>query len=154
MIAASTCKLVFWNRHQRTQSLGLDPWTVTICTQIIQGLSIITTCFLYLKPFLDSVESGFIRSDDIRRRGTSDYYGHSHGDSSTNKSGYSVRKHQRIPRDSIRLNEITNGINATTITAGEPVDTGDIESQHSRPRIIKQTKTFTVEDGSRRESEV
>ena len=154
VIAASACKLVFWNRYQRTQSPGLEPWTVTICTQIIQGLSIITACSLYLKPFLDSIESGFLRSDDIRRRGTSDYYGHSTADSSANKSGYSLRKHQRIQSDSIRLNEISNGRNATTITAGEPVDTGDIESQHSQTHIIKQTKTFTVEDGSRRESEV
>ena len=154
MIAASASKIVFWNRPQRTQSPGLDPWTITICTQIIQGLSIITTCFLYLKPFLDSVESGFIRNDDIRRRGTSDYYGHSNGESSANKSGHSLRKHQRAPSDTIRLNEISNGRNATTVTTGEPVDTGDIESQHSRTHIIKQTKTFTVEDGFRRESEV
>ena len=95
-----------------------------------------------------------MRSDDIRRRGTSDYYGQSNGDSSANKSGHSLKKHQRAPSDTIRLNEISNGRNATTITTGEPLDTGDIESQHSQTHIIKQTKTFAVEDVSRRESEL
>ena len=153
VIAASACKLVFWNRPQRTQE-SLDPWTVTICTQIIQGLSIITACFLYLKPFLDSVESGFIRNDDIRRRGTSDYYGHSNGESSGNKSAFSIRKPRRTASDTVRLHDISNGQNATTVTAGEPVDTGDVESQGSQTHIIKQTRTFAVEDGSRGDIEV
>ena len=42
------------------------------------NLSIMTACFPYLKPFLESLESGMIRSDDLFRRqgGSKKGYGH------------------------------------------------------------------------------
>lgn len=53
--------------------LTLDPvfdlWTVVLCVQIVQAMSIITTCIPALKPFLDSLESGQLRADDMRRQG-------------------------------------------------------------------------------------
>ncbi|CEJ86425.1 hypothetical protein VHEMI04101 [[Torrubiella] hemipterigena] len=53
--------------------LILDPvfelWTVVLCVQIVQAMSIITTCIPALKPFLDSLESGQLRADDMRRQG-------------------------------------------------------------------------------------
>lgn len=45
-----------------------DIWPATICTQIIQCLSILTSCMVYLKPFLDSLETGFIQVGDMRRQ--------------------------------------------------------------------------------------
>lgn len=42
-------------------------WTVVICSQFIQALSIITACVPYLKPFFSSLETGMIRIDDSRR---------------------------------------------------------------------------------------
>ena len=126
------------------QKLGNDPWTVKICTQVIQCLSIISACFLYLKPFLESVESGFIRSDDIRRRGTNEYYGHTTGGSSTTRSALSIRKRDRSGSQSIGLVGLPNPHHTTTITANNPPDL-DTESLHSRSHIIKETRTFAVE---------
>ena len=150
MIAASACKLAFWHSTHDFQRLGYDPWIVTICTQTVQCFSIVSACFLYLKPFLDSVESGFIRNDDIRRRGTDDYYGHNTGGSSTSRSAFSIRKHANIGSQSIGLVANPNHQHTTTVTANDPQDL-DSESQHSRSHIIKETKTFAVEDTTNRQ---
>ena len=104
-------------------------------------------CFLYLKPFLESVESGFMRADDIRRRGTDDYYGHTTGGSSTMRSAFSIRKHINTGSQSIGLVAISSLYNTTTVTANEPPDM-DAESQDSRAQIIKETRTFAVEDST------
>ena len=144
VIAASICKLVFWDKAQDLQQSGHDPWTVILCTQVIQCVSIISTCFLYLKPFLDSVESGFIRSDDIRRRGTDDYYGHATGGSSAIRSAFSTKKHDRNGSQSIGLVNLPSGHHTATVTTEANPDL-DTESQHSRAHIIKETRTFAVE---------
>ena len=147
VIAASACKLVFWGDARGLQKPARDPWTVILCTQIVQCLSITSACFLYLKPFLESVESGFMRADDIRRRGTDDYYGHTTGGSSTTRSAFSIRKHINTGSQSIGLVAMSNPHNTTTVTANEPRDM-DAESQHSRAQIIKETRTFAVEDST------
>ena len=118
-----------------------------ICTQVIQSLSIISACFLYLKPFLDSVESGFIRNDDVRRRGTDEYYGHNTGGSSGTRSVFSIRKHKTSASQTLGLVPLSEAQNTTTITANDPPDL-DAESQHSRSRIIKETRTFAVDDST------
>ncbi|TGO46529.1 hypothetical protein BOTNAR_0581g00040 [Botryotinia narcissicola] len=67
VIAAVCCQLYYLN--QRISDPTFDPWRTTICNQIVQCLSIITACVPYLKMFLDSLESGLLRLDDLRRRG-------------------------------------------------------------------------------------
>lgn len=101
----------------------LDTWPATICTQIIQCLSISCSCCLYLKPFLDSVESGLIRSDDMRRRG-SDY---TPGGAST------------------KMKPLSKPCYAANIEGGPAGTRDDWESQNSRTQIIKETRTFAVE---------
>lgn len=150
VIAASACKLAFWDSTHDFQRQGHDPWTVQICTQTVQCLSIVSACFLYLKPFLDSVESGFIRNDDIRRRGTDEYYGHNTGGSSTTRSAFSIRKHANTGSQSIGLVAMPDNQHTTTVTANDPLDQ-DTESQHSRSHIIKETRTFAVEDTTDRQ---
>ncbi|KAL8823380.1 MAG: hypothetical protein Q9191_005908 [Dirinaria sp. TL-2023a] len=68
-VAATICKLVFWRKTWGGSDPVFDTWSVIICTQIIQCLSITSACILYLKPFLEALTSGFIHGDDLRRRG-------------------------------------------------------------------------------------
>lgn len=46
-------------------------WRWTLLTQIIECITILTSCVPYLRPLLESVPSGLYASDDLRRRGTS-----------------------------------------------------------------------------------
>ncbi|KPA38020.1 integral membrane protein [Fusarium langsethiae] len=58
-------------------------WPASITIQLVQCLAILTVCLPNFKPFLDSLESGQIRVDDLRRQGKSSSNGYP-----TNKPGY------------------------------------------------------------------
>jgi hypothetical protein len=58
-------------------------WPASITIQLVQSLAILTVCLPNFKPFLDSLESGQIRVDDLRRQGKSSSNGYP-----TNKPGY------------------------------------------------------------------
>ncbi|KAF7908454.1 uncharacterized protein EAF01_004209 [Botrytis porri] len=66
VIAAVSCQLFYSNK--RIHDPTFDPWRTTICNQIVQSLSTITACVPYSKTFLDSLESGLLRLDNLRRR--------------------------------------------------------------------------------------
>jgi hypothetical protein len=51
-------------------------WKAAISLQLVQCLSIVTVCIPSFKPFLDSLESGQIRIDDLRRQGKSSSNGY------------------------------------------------------------------------------
>lgn len=159
-----------------TSDPTFDLWPLWVCTQLVQALAIITTCIPYLKPFMDSLESGGYRADDQRRRGTNGYGSYNNTNSSnrpTGKSGGSKgqfssrvsnnngsnnisgnRRHRRRPhsRDNIHESVIMNNLAHIHGVSGAKVerspDNGwddDRNSESSQSRIIKETKTFTVD---------
>lgn len=67
------CQLVFLNKLKLSSDPSLDIWPIALCTQLAQCLGILATCTIYLKPFLDSLESGFIQVADLRRQQTEGY---------------------------------------------------------------------------------
>ncbi|KAJ4987855.1 hypothetical protein SVAN01_06585 [Stagonosporopsis vannaccii] len=52
-------------------------WKWTLITQIIECITILTSCVPYLRPLLESIPSGLYGSDEIRRRGTPSELGYS-----------------------------------------------------------------------------
>ncbi|KAF2188668.1 hypothetical protein K469DRAFT_565441 [Zopfia rhizophila CBS 207.26] len=46
-------------------------WKWTLTTQVIECITILTSCIPYLRPFLESIPSGLYGADELRRRGTS-----------------------------------------------------------------------------------
>ena len=103
-------------------------------------LNISSACFLYLKPFLDSVESGFIRSDDVRRRG-SDYKS---GGGSTKRNIFLGDSVDWTKPDGTRMKSLGKPHYAADIEGVHASNRGDSGSQHSRIQIIKETRTFAV----------
>lgn len=69
LIVAVVAQLAYFNSATLSDDLTFDLWPTVVCTQFIQSLSIIMACVPYLKPFFDSLVSGMIRNDDVRRRG-------------------------------------------------------------------------------------
>jgi hypothetical protein len=47
----------------------------TVCNQVVVAMSIVTAAIPFLKPFLMSLESGFLRADDVNRRTAAGLYG-------------------------------------------------------------------------------
>lgn len=135
---ASTCKLLYWNRARYSHDLTFDIWPVTLCTQTIQSMSILSFCFLYLKPLFEILDSGFIRSDEFRRKGQMNPEGPYN--LSTLSSGKESRKEGKILATLARTEN-----NNTTVTALENGAGWDGGSQNSEAQIIRETRTFAIE---------
>ncbi|EXK77167.1 hypothetical protein FOQG_18121 [Fusarium oxysporum f. sp. raphani 54005] len=77
------CHMYYYKRAVDSKNPLFDMWQPTVLIQIIQCLSVMATCIPYLKPFLDSLESGQMIAGDLR--GTS-----SKGSNSRSRSGYAT----------------------------------------------------------------
>ncbi|OAL03444.1 hypothetical protein IQ06DRAFT_243335 [Phaeosphaeriaceae sp. SRC1lsM3a] len=54
-----------------------DLWKWTVITQIIECITIVTSCVPYLRPVFESFQTGMYGTDEIRRRGTPSELGYS-----------------------------------------------------------------------------
>lgn len=104
-------------------------------------------CSLYLKPLFGILDSGFFRSDEYRRKGQLNPEG-SYILSTVNP-GTAVRYEGQELATLARTEH-----NTTTITALENESGWDAGSQNSEARIIKETRTFTVESSAAVEDSV
>lgn len=113
---------------------------------LVQSLGIMTACAPYLKPFLDSLESGLIRSDDIRRRAnatgkSTTGYGRQDGFSLASQS-----KHAPATPNELQVLGHPNATVTASITVKKTDSGGDWEtgSHSSQVKLIKQVKTWKV----------
>ena len=110
-------------------------------------MSIASFCFLYLKPLFEILDSGFIRSDEFRRKGQMNPKG------SHNLSIMRSGKESRNEGNQLaRLARTEN--NDITITALENEAGWDGGSQNSEAQIIKETRSFTIESSAAGECRV
>ena len=141
VVVAIAVQLYYINKVGQHDSPSKD-WHNILSSQIVQNLSIITACVPYLKPLLESLESGMIRSDDLRRRGKDGEYlsGSYRLDESDPKSG---------SRDTANSNNVVRlgpGRGNVVITGGKSQSPEwDQDSQKSCAHMIKETRTWTVE---------
>ncbi|KAF2197263.1 hypothetical protein GQ43DRAFT_496554 [Delitschia confertaspora ATCC 74209] len=153
-----------FNSPNHTRAL----WKWTLTTQIIQCITIVTSCIPYLRPLLESIPSGMYGADELRRRGTPSFLGYSKGKDGNYKlsdvstsSGRSARSHVNGTRkNSMSPNngKLTSHCNsASGIPGGVPRPDGEnlgveISAQYhvgersweenstrSEPKIIKTT---------------
>lgn len=155
VVTAIAVQIVYLNRESGSQDPSLNFWPTAICTQAVLNLSIITACIPYLKPFFESLESGMIRSDDLRRRGMKLPYGSGSGKSAGSTmlgSGKAPSRIAKSPDVSHELGQVSpntgsfnfgHQANSTTITATMRDDWDD-GSDTSQSKIIRQTTTWAV----------
>ncbi|WEW55539.1 hypothetical protein PRK78_000970 [Emydomyces testavorans] len=146
VVAAVVLQLYFFNQVRDTKNATFDYWRMSVCTQIIQSLAVVTACIPFLKPFLDSLESGLLRADDQYHRSTAK------GSYRYNLSGSKSSGRKAFRKDTEEFNELgvlsskrSRGRNGhgTQVESGV-VDWDDCNSQSSESRIIKETRTITV----------
>ena len=132
------------NRAGPSSDPSFRLWPTVLCTQVVQAASFISACVPYLRPFLESLESGMIRSDDLRRRGMGGSYGY--GDSS--QKGNSSVKQKSQPRTKetsfIPLQDLSGSRNTTTVQSDVP-QWEDRTSTSSQTRIIRYTTSYAVD---------
>jgi len=76
VIIAIICQLVYSRGVYTSSDLTYDVWKTALCAQFVQNLSVVASSIPYLKPFYMGIESGLIRSDDLRRLGFPSEYGY------------------------------------------------------------------------------
>ena len=170
VIACTIAQLKYLGSVDYTADVTYSLWPAILCNQLVQNIGIITACVPYIKVFFQSLESGMIRTDDLRRRGLITAYGYgssskSGGDNlagaSSFPSHFGLEQQPSRAADggagSSTINTIasTNGHsdatpaegNFATVTAdshGSVQHESDAESQKSSSMIIKQTKSWQV----------
>lgn len=83
-------QLAYLHRASGSEDFTYRVWPAVLCNQLVQNLGIITACVPYIKPFLESLESGMIRTDDLRRRGVTAAYGYDSSRSGSRSASSSV----------------------------------------------------------------
>lgn len=104
-VIATAVQMVYvydFNYHNPTQVL----WKWTLVTQIIECITILTSCVPYLRPLLESLPSGLYGSDELRRRGTPSELGYSRSksgsyqlSSNASKAGGDAKHNRKSPAD-------------------------------------------------------
>lgn len=147
VIGAVVAQLVFSKRAASSNDPSFDLWPAVLCTQIVQALSITAACILYLGPFLESLESGMIRSDDLRRNGLGVTYGS--GTSKGTRKCFNLvslspkSSSRAVIPSSIPLRPLQDVENTATVETEES-HWKDGQSETSQTRIIKYTTSWSV----------
>lgn len=115
-------------------------WPFVVAMTLAQCLGVITASLPYLKPFLDSLESGLIRSDDILRRANL---------SKKPNSSYYRSQSRSTPTPALELRDLgAHGMSgATAAITAERGETGaewDRASESSQRKLIQQTRTWGI----------
>ena len=152
VIAAVTAQLVYLNQIRPLGDPSFDLWPIVVCAQVAQCLSIVTACTIYLKPFIDSLESGFINLGDLRRQNVLQIeYGQArgHDNSRGTKSPFSLRSLKtKISKPSNASEHIElDSRDPGPIEAGQNPENQDWDAT-SRSRILRTT-TVAVERAPR-----
>ena len=147
-IAALASKLLFRKKAHYSQDSELHPRIIKVCTQVIQRLSIISAYFLYLEPYLDSVLSIFIDSDDIRCPATTDNQVY------TNRCSSGARPALLIRKNRLKLHNVSIDLNATaslcvSVWTMETLNASAVNSTPSNRRYVlpnnhRYTPTFAI----------
>ncbi|KAI1088572.1 hypothetical protein F5B19DRAFT_505555 [Rostrohypoxylon terebratum] len=124
-------------------------WSFVLSMALAQNLGVMTASVPYLKPFLDSLESGLIRSDDMRRRAKSAKSTTGSGQKHTDSS-FSSNPPRSASRD-VTAHELQdlrydNSGATVSISAGRARTSADWESasHSSEAKLIKQVKTWGI----------
>ncbi|KAL9599547.1 MAG: hypothetical protein Q9219_003791 [cf. Caloplaca sp. 3 TL-2023] len=150
VFAGVVVQLIYVNRAKGSTDITFATWPVVLSAEIVQSFSIITACVPCLKPLLESLESGMLRSDDLRRRGLGGVYGYNSqplSELSSSKSGGKKEKSSQFlssTSSTRHFKQLPNVSTVVSVNRNEERER-DSDSQKSSSRIIKYTRTWAVE---------
>ncbi|KAI9756786.1 MAG: hypothetical protein M4579_003703 [Chaenotheca gracillima] len=154
VIPATALRLYFIPRAVGSSDPTLNAWLYIVCTQVAVSMSIFTSCIPYLKPFMESLETGMLVSD-LRRNGATTSFGYpkmsSYAMEDVTKgkksmtSGLASRlsKAPAMRPDKVAAN-VTISTPGNNRTHGDRDDAESSTSTGSDKMIIKQTKEWQI----------
>ncbi|KAH7246698.1 hypothetical protein BKA59DRAFT_455729 [Fusarium tricinctum] len=139
-----------------------DMWAPTVILQIIQCMSIVVTCVPFLKPLMDSLESGQMNAGDgLQTRGkgsfskarTGDTVGQRHFapqnpraiSSLVSNASSRKRNYEMVVGDSWGDKQDTGTTATVTVLPTKPKDTWDGQSHTSQSVLVHQTWHVEIE---------
>jgi hypothetical protein len=155
-IGAIASLMVILSMPKNVSDISYDQWLVQIAMALAQTLAIVTACVPYLKPFMDGLESGMIRSDDLLRRtevpGKRGVYPYGRDRKSPLNSAISKRLSKMSnPTRPVKphpheMDPIKSAIINTVSVEANPYHERDwdVGSDSSQTKIIKQTRSWGV----------
>jgi hypothetical protein len=139
-------------------------WQPILCAQFVQCTNIVSTSFLYIKLLIDSLESGFLRVDDIRRREGHTSSGNKYPYGSKNKGSTSGTSEGQRHRVDLSLTKSGPASRPTSTIVHAPFrspphsprwplsgseEAVDLPRWEGKPAdVIIETKSWSVETGS------
>jgi len=155
VVGSIITELVFRRRIRNSSDLTFDMWTVVVSTLFVQSFSIITASIPYLKPFFANLESGMLRTDDLRRReerttvagsktSKAQFWAGSKKSKQSSSSKSSTLK--LAPWQKTATKSANDAITVVVANEDGTTNGGDAESTTSRSRFIHQTTTWEISD--------
>jgi hypothetical protein len=162
IITTAAIQLAYYLRALGSDNVQFYIWQPILCAQFVQCTNIVSTSFLYIKLLIDSLESGFLRVDDVRRREghTGSGYKYPYGSKNKGSSGTSEGQRHRVDL-SLTKSVPASRPSSTTVHAPfrspphsprwpmsseEAVDLPQWDGKSTD--VIIETKSFTVETGN------
>ncbi|KID86812.1 choline transport protein [Metarhizium guizhouense ARSEF 977] len=149
-------QIMYSGKSLATADPSFDMWKWSVIMAVVQCLNILTICIPNLKPFLDSLQSGQIRIDDLRRQGKSSSNGYGSHQGSGNKCGQSSRSNggpDTVTSQKSKLLELVEvpkqrkakDTPKRALTSQDGSAAWDGQSHTSQTILIQQTKTWHVD---------
>ncbi|KAH0594423.1 hypothetical protein MHUMG1_07773 [Metarhizium humberi] len=149
-------QIMFSGKSLATADPSFDMWKWSVIMAVVQCLNILTICIPNLKPFLDSLQSGQIRIDDLRRQGKSSSNGYGSHQGSGNKCGQSSRSNggqDTVTSQKSKLLELVEvpkqrkakDTPKRALSSQDGSAAWDGQSHTSQTILIQQTKTWHVD---------
>lgn len=123
-----------YTRAFRSAEFTAELWPWVLISQVVQCITIITSCIPYLRPLLESFPSGMFMSDELSRKGT--IHASSHGYVRTPDRSYILRpvqsnigKIDRSPSQTkLGAHSRFTGFETTTVTTASTIEEAHNES--------------------------
>ncbi|GIK00962.1 hypothetical protein Aspvir_004992 [Aspergillus viridinutans] len=138
---ALMAQVYFIHRTINSSDATSETWSVTVASQLVQCLSIMTTSAPQFIPFLRQLQSTGMRLDGLTR-----YTISSHHKSSRSRYYLSTDRRRTGNESSHELDNIPLATTKTVVTSNlnGSEDDHDNESQSSQTGIIREIRTWTV----------
>ena len=143
-------------------NVSKDLWPWILILQVVECVTIVTSCLQYLRQLLETIPSGMYMSDELRRRGHGRNGSQAYGSNDATDGSNPATKRNRQSRaptsknQTVTLDKIANIMGQTSATITGPLEPDnaqmvnqawDSSSYNSQSHILKTTTfgAFTYE---------
>lgn len=146
VIGATITHIYYTAQTESDKDTTFQRWPQTVAAQVTQSLNIVTACIPYLRPFYESLQSGMLGTDDLRRRKVSDPGSYMHSSWSGGSKSKNTIRFDRSGKDAEAYGHTAVALSTLSPNSKRNMET---ESQSSQAHIIAKTQTYSIQSEKR-----